>query len=112
MVTAIWYQCPQNTHLVDLSFWKYVCVCVFWIFTDVYQLEIIIYVWERPLTSPSQKTLLRFKHGSIKHETRQLNTWPTHVTSALHVVSFQALKKDAANLKFLNLYFLHRKHLT
>ena len=31
-----------------------VCVCN-WVFTDVYQSDMIVYVWDRPLTSPSER---------------------------------------------------------
>ena len=33
--------------------WGWLNWLVDWVLTDVYQLDMIIYVWDRPLTSPS-----------------------------------------------------------
>ena len=41
-----------------------VCVCVYWVFTDVYQSDMIIYVWDRPLNVTIRKTWLSFEPAS------------------------------------------------
>ena len=49
-----------------------VCVCVCnWVFTDMYQSDMIIYVWEPTLTSPSDET------GTIKYS-------PTYAFKSMH----------------------------
>lgn len=43
---------------------RYMDVCVLF-FTDVYQSEIIIYIWVRLLTSSSEKNMTSIRPGSI-----------------------------------------------
>ena len=53
-----------------------VCVCVCnWVFTDVYQSDMIIYVWDRPLTSPSER------RDSVSNLRPRLNQFVTSTAS-------------------------------
>ena len=66
------YLCTSKYHEYSSS--MSVCVCN-WVFTDVYQSDMIIYVWDRPLTSPSER------RDSVSNLRPRLNQFVTSTAS-------------------------------